>query len=135
MVSQFDQNRIHSFGAKCEHTSLQELIMFNSRTTSTILMEIIKYYELQSMQIKTCQYLHLHFHASSVYSRLLPNTSKLFYLLSCIKLQMVKKFEQNCFNSFGIHCEHSSRQEILFPFIAKHIKINRTIQGGSNYIW
>jgi len=66
MVTQFDQNRIHSFGAKCEHTSLQEVIMFNSRTTSTILMEISKYYELESMQVKTCRYLHLHFHASSV---------------------------------------------------------------------
>ena len=29
-------------------------------------MEISKYYELESMQIKTCRYLHLHFYASSV---------------------------------------------------------------------
>jgi len=36
---------------------------------------------------------------------------------------MVKKFEQNSFNSFGVHREHSSRQEILFPFITNHIKI------------
>ena len=46
---------------------LQEVIMFNSRTTSTILMEISKYYELESMQVKTCRYLHLHFHASSTF--------------------------------------------------------------------
>ena len=29
MVTQFDENRIHSFGAKCEHTSLQDVQLKN----------------------------------------------------------------------------------------------------------
>ena len=44
-------------------------------------------------------------------------------LLCCIILQIIKNLEQNSVNSFGVHREHSSRQEILFPFITKHIKI------------